>query len=182
MILETKRLLLREMNAGDYEVLAAILQDGEIMYAYEGAFTDTEVRQWLDNQYSRYRRYGYGLWAVILKETGKMIGQCGITRQPCRDQEVLEVGYLFHKDYWHQGYATEAAAACKAYAFETLGAEAVYSIIRDNNIPSQNVALRNGMTRVDCIVKHYKGVDMPHFVYQITREDAYGKKDGNQND
>ncbi|MDD7184669.1 MAG: GNAT family N-acetyltransferase, partial [Oscillospiraceae bacterium] len=108
MILETERLYLREMNQSDYESLCRILQDNETMYAYEVAFTDTEVQEWLDRQITRYKKYNFGLWAVILKDTDKMIGQCGLTMQPWKDTEVLEIGYLFEKIYWHNGYATES--------------------------------------------------------------------------
>jgi len=80
-------------------------------------------------------------------------------------RQVLEIGYLFRRDCWHKGYATEAATACKQYAFETLGANEVCSIIRDTNTASQRVALRNGMTVKDSWTKHYRGVDMPHDRY-----------------
>lgn len=165
MILETERLYLREMNQSDYESLCRILQDNETMYAYEGAFTDTEVQEWLDRQIARYKKYNFGFWAVILKDTDKMIGQCGLTMQPWKDTEVLEIGYLFEKAYWHNGYATESARACKKYAFEILKADEVCSIIRDTNTASQNVALRNGMKIADKWIKHYRGVDMPHYRY-----------------
>lgn len=133
MILETERLYLRKMTQEDYPALCRMLQDPEVMYAYEHAFSDTEAHDWLDKQLARYAEYGFGLWAVILKETGEMIGQCGLTMQDCNGRQVLEVGYLFCKSYWHKGYATEAATACKNYAFDTLHAEEVYSIIRDTN-------------------------------------------------
>ena len=135
------------------------------MAAYEGAFDDSETQEWLDRQISRYRKWGFGLWAVIPKETNQMIGQCGLTMQQWKDQEVLEIGYLLERSYWHKGYATEAAAACKKYAFEVLKAGEVCSIIRDTNTASQNVAIRNGMAIVDTWTKHYRGVDMPHFRY-----------------
>ena len=169
-ILETEILYLREMNQSDYESLCRILQDNETMYAYEGAFTDTEVREWLDRQIARYKKYNFGLWAVILKDTDKMIGQCGLTMQPWKDTEVLEIGYLFEKAYWHNGYATESARACKKYAFEILKADEVCSIIRDTNTASQNVALRNGMKIADTWTKHYRGVDMPHYRYVAYRK------------
>lgn len=106
----------------------------------------------------------------MLKENEKMIGQCGLTMQPWKDEEVLEVGYLFERSYWHKGYATEAAKACKQYAFDVLKAEDVCSIIRDTNTASQNVAVRNGMTIADTWTKHYRGVDMPHYRYVVYRE------------
>lgn len=169
MILSTERLYLREMGQGDFGSLCKILQDNETMYAYEEPFCDLEVQEWLDKQISRYRKWGFGLWAVILKETDEMIGQCGLTMQAWKDREVLEIGYLFQRIYWHKGYATEAAKACKQYAFETLNAKEVCSIIRDTNTASQNVAVRNGMFRADSWTKHYRGVDMPHYRYVSVR-------------
>lgn len=167
MILKTDRLYLREMNQLDYNSLRKILQDEDTMYAYEGAFSDEEVQEWLDRQIARYQKWNFGLWAVILKETDEMIGQCGLTMQPWKETEVLEIGYLFNRLYWHKGYATEAAKACKKYAFETLKADEVCSIIRDTNVASQNVAVRNGMTMTDVWTKHYRGIDMPHYRYVI---------------
>ena len=169
MILETERLYLREMQQSDYSPLCRMLQDDEVMYAYEGAFTNKEAQQWLDRQLSRYNENGFGLWAVILKETDEMIGQCGLTMQDVNGSKVLEIGYLFQKAYWHRGYASEAAIACKQYAFETLNADEVFSIIRDTNIASQNVALRNGMTIADKFIKHYRGIDMPHYLFSVKR-------------
>ena len=89
--------------------------------------------------------------------------------QPWKNDEVLEIGYLFQRQFWHNGYASEAAAACKKYAFEVLKADEVCSIIRDTNIPSQRVAERNGMTKKDAWTKHYRGVDMPHFRFVAYR-------------
>lgn len=169
MIFETERLYLRELNQNDFGALCKILKDDDTMYAYEGAFSDQEVQDWLDRQLSRYREYGFGLWAVVLKETCEVIGQCGLTMQPWKNEEVLEIGYLFQRKFWHNGYALEAAAACKKYAFEVLKADEVCSIIRDTNIHSQKVAERNGMTKTDAWTKHYRGVDMPHFRFVAYR-------------
>lgn len=169
MILETKRLYLREMDQTDFPSLCKILQDEDVMYAYEGAFNDQETQEWLEKQIFRYRQWGFGLWAAVLKETDEMIGQCGLTMQTWKEREVLETGYLFQKQYWHRGYATEAAGACIKYAFEVLHAEEVCSIIRDTNVASQNVAVRNGLAREDTWIKHYRGVDMPHIRYVIRR-------------
>lgn len=171
MIIKTQRLYMRRLEQSDYDALSEILQDEQAMVAYEGAFSDAEVQEWLDRQIARYQKWGFGLWAVILEQTGKMIGQCGLTMQPWGDGEVLEIGYLFNRAYWHNGYATEAAEACKKYAFDVLGATEVCSIIRDTNIASQKVALRNGMTMVDTGIKHYKGVVMPHYRYVVRRVD-----------
>lgn len=169
MILETERLYLREMKQSDFHSLCKTLQDEKAMYAYEGAFCDIEVQEWLDRQMRRYQKWHFGLWAAVLKETNEMIGQCGLTMQPWKNEEVLEIGYLFERQYWNKGYATEAAQACKKYAFEVLKADEVCSIIRDTNIASQKVAVKNGMTMVDTWVKHYRGIDMPHYRFVVRR-------------
>ena len=172
MITETERRYLRELTQDDFDAIKRVLQDDEAMRFYEGAFTDDEVHGWLDRQIDRYNMHGFGLWAAVLKENDEIIGQCGLTMQPWKGQEVLEIGYLFEREYWHRGYATEAAEACKEYAFSVLGVDEVCSIIRDSNIASQNVALRNGMMLIDSDIRHYKGVDMPHFRYAVRRDNA----------
>ena len=175
-ILETQRLLLREMTQADYPALAEILQDRVAMFAYEHAFSDEETQTWLDRMRERYAKDGFGLWAVVCKETGEMIGQCGLTRQHVEEREVLEIGYLFQRKHWKQGYAIEAARACKAYAFETLHVDEVFSIVRDNNIASMNVAIRNGMTIRCRFTKHYYDIDMPHYAFSIRKEQYFAGK------
>lgn len=165
IILETDRLILREMDFSDIEALASMLQDDRVMYAYNGAFNDRETLLWLQKQIQRYNDYGFGLWGVSLRNSDEMIGQCGITLQDYKTTQVPEIGYLFAHKHWHKGYATEAAIACREYGFNKLRFEALYSIIRDSNEASKNVALRNGMIPVDHITKHYRGVDMPHIVF-----------------
>jgi len=165
--LETPRLLLRRLSAADFSALCKILQDPEVMYAYEHAFSDQEVLDWLNKQQRRYHEDSFGLWAVLLKETEALIGQCGITLQAYEGRMVPEIGYLFRKDCWHRGYATEAASACREYAFATLNLPEVYAIIRDSNFPSQRVARRLGMQPCGRLLKHYYGMDMPHLVFSV---------------
>lgn len=171
MKIETERLLLREMTQEDYPSLAAILQDEQTMYAYETPLSPAETQAWLDRNLARYKADGFGLWAVILKDTGTMIGQAGLTWQSIGgSSQVLEVGYLFNRSYWGKGYAIEAARACKEYAFSTLNSSEVYSIIRDCNVASMNVAIRNGMLARGSFIKHYRGLDMQHLVFSVKRE------------
>ncbi len=165
MVFESERLFFREMTMSDYNDLCEILQDKQVMYAYEHAFSDAEVKEWFERQLTRYKEYGFGLWAAVLKENGKMIGNIGITMQKFGDLQVPEIGYLLNKNYWHKGYATEGAIACRDYAFNVLKFDKVYSIIRDNNFPSQAVAKRNGMQLVGKEIKHYYNMNMPHLVY-----------------
>lgn len=166
IITETERLIIREMVQSDLDALCKILCDEEVMRAaYGSAFSVEEAQNWMNRHFKRYAEYGFGLWAVVLKETNEMIGQCGLTMQSWREKELLEIGYLFQKAYWHKGYATEAAMACKEYAFSVLNAGSVYSMIRDTHIASQNVAVRNGMKIVDTFTKNFRYEDMDFFLY-----------------
>ena len=181
MILETNRLILRPLTEEDFDAWTAVLGDPEVMYAYEHGFSPEEVRQWIERQQERYAKDGFGLWALIEKTSGQLIGDCGITLQDWNGREVPEIGYPLRRDRWrqgfaiegldrwHRGYASEAAAACRDHAFHVLGFREVYSIIRDSNLPSQRVALRSGMALRGSFVKHYQGVDMPHLVFSVKR-------------
>lgn len=169
MILETDRLALRQLEETDFDAWSAVLGDPEVMYAYEHGFSRNEVRQWIDRQQERYAKYGFGLWAMIEKASGELIGDCGITMQDWNGREVPEIGYHLRRDKWHQGFAIEAAAACREYGFHTLNFPELFSIIRDNNFPSQHVALRNGMAVRGSFVKHYRGMEMPHLVFSVKR-------------
>lgn len=177
IITETERLIIREMRPSDLDALCRIMCDEETMRAaYESAFTVEEVQGWLNRHLRRYEDYGFGLWAVVLKETNEMVGQCGLTLQTWEEKEILEIGYLFQKAHWHKGYATEAAIACKEYAFTVLDASSVYSIIRDTHIASQNVAVRNGMKITDKCTKNFRHVDMKFLLYSVDRTNAMDVK------
>ncbi|MFR9216888.1 MAG: GNAT family N-acetyltransferase [Ruthenibacterium sp.] len=169
MILETECLLLREMKQSDFKDLAEILQNPEVMYAYEHAFSKNDVQIWLDRQVERYKKYDFGLWAIILKSTNEMIGQAGLTIQPYKDSEVLEIGYLLKREFWHYGYSREAACGCKKYAFEQLKKDKVYSIIKADNLSSIKVAESIGMNKEDEFVTQYYNGDMLHFLYSVHR-------------
>lgn len=180
-ILETDRTYLREMVQTDFGDLCEILQDPEVMYAYQRAntdqvaFTDTEVQDWLNKQLGRYKQYGFGLWAVIDKNNSDFIGQVGLTMQNVEGKEELEIGYLLKQKFWHKGYATETAIACKEYAFNCLKKDRVVCIIRDNNYSSLRVAERIGMKFESKYVKRCYDLDMTHFVYSIKIKEQLNK-------
>ena len=165
--METNRIYLREMNDADFDDLCEMLCDARVMKAYEHAFFKAEASDWLKRQMQRYKEDGVGLWAMIRKSDQAFLGQCGITVQKLLHRRVYEIGYLLKYEYWHQGYASEAAIACREYAFHTLMLDAVYSIIRDTNYASQKVALANNMKPTVTFVKHYYGMDMPHIAYEV---------------
>jgi RimJ/RimL family protein N-acetyltransferase len=149
-----------------------MLQDPVAMVAYEGPFSDAGVTSWLDTQLEYYQHDGYGLYAMVLRDTGEMIGQAGITWPVIDGQRLPEIGYHVKRAYWHQGYATEAAIACSDHGFTTLDLPEVFSQVRDTNISSMNVAIRVGMTIRSRFIKSFRGVDMPHYAFSIRRTEA----------
>ncbi|MGH7883008.1 MAG: GNAT family N-acetyltransferase, partial [Candidatus Dormibacteraceae bacterium] len=114
-ILETERLLLRELRATDLEDMAELLGDPEGMQHYPRPKTRDEAQQWIDWNLGLYAMRGFGLWAVLLKSTGEFVGDCGLTPQEVEGVEEIEIGYHVKRSYWRRGYAVEAAVACCAY-------------------------------------------------------------------
>ncbi len=167
-VLETPRLLLREMTAADLDFVATMLAHPEVNHFYERRFTRAESKDWLSRQLERYRRDGHGLWLVMDRQTGEPLGQVGLCMQEVEGTRHPEVGWLLHRPYWGRGYATEAGGSARDAAFERWGYDHVISLIRPVNVPSQRVALRLGMTLGRTVQFH--GVE--HVVFGITREQA----------
>ena len=169
IIAETERLLLRELVDDDFPGLCRSFQDEEVTYAYERVFTDREIGLWLKRQFRCYATSGFGIWAVDLKETGKMIGHAGIFMQEYGDEELAEIGYMFEKAFWRRGFATEAAIACRDHAFQVLGLDTVYSVIRVDNLASRSVARRSGMRIAGTAYRSVAGRMMTHYMYSIKK-------------
>jgi RimJ/RimL family protein N-acetyltransferase len=148
-VIETERLFLREMNMNDYDALYQVLADSEIMRHYPYAFDESRVRNWIDRNMNRYRENGFGLWAVCLKETGEMIGDCGLTLQNINGEMLPEIGYHIRRDCQHRGYAKEAAKAVRDWAFRNTDYPALYSYCKYTNEPSFRTAESIGM-HFDC--------------------------------
>src|SRR5947209_3466047 len=106
------------------------------MLFYLRPFTRPEVEDWIIRNRRRYVEDGHGLWAVVLKETGNFIGDCGLVTQDVESEKLVEVAYHVHRDHWNRGYATEAARACMAYGFDALNLEKIISLIRPENLAS----------------------------------------------
>lgn len=168
MILETKRLFQRELTHEDFDALYAVLGDSDITQHYPYSFDEARVHRWITRNIERYALEGFGLWAVVLKETGEMIGDCGITMQNIHGTMLPEVGYHIRKDQQRKGYASEAAAACIGYAFENYDYPRVYSYMKYTNVASQRTAMKNGMR----FIEEYPDPDNEFTrVYAITREE-----------
>ncbi len=167
-ILGTSRLLLREFHRDDAAALALVIADPETMRFYPAPFDRAGVEQWIERNLRRYARYGHGLWGMVLKSTGELIGDCGLTFQNVEGVDELEIGYHVRRDLWGQGLATEAARACRDYGFGRWQAERIISLIRPENISSRRVAEKNGMK----IWKEAMHHGLQHLVYRIRREHA----------
>lgn len=171
IVFETDRLYAVPLSEDDLENIKDQLQDPDVMYAWEGAFSDLMVQSWLANQLERYKMYGFAYNGIRLKSDDTFIGQCGVTMQEVEGRMVHEVGYMLSKRFWKGGFAVEMASACVDYAFDKLKAPFACSIVRDTNEPSIMVAKRLGMTERTRIIKHYRGFTMPHIVFAIERAD-----------
>ena len=98
MMIATSRLILREINMDDYDALYAVLADYDNMQHYPYSFDEKRVRGWIERNMERYRIFGFGLWAVCLKESGEMIGDCGLTMQNIGGIIKPEIGYHIRGD------------------------------------------------------------------------------------
>lgn len=148
-VLKTERLFLREMNMGDYDALQRVLADPVIMQHYPYVFDETRVRAWIERNMNRYQENGFGLWAVCLKETGEMIGDCGLTLQNINGAMLPEIGYHIRRDCQRKGYAKEAAKAVRDWAFRNTDYPALYSYCKYTNKPSIRTAESIGL-HFDC--------------------------------
>lgn len=147
VVLETPRLMLRHLTVDDLDALFALYRDPEVRrYFPEGTLTYEETKEeleWIIQVY--YGKYGYGLWATVLKETGELIGRCGLLPWTIEQRQEVEVAYLLDKAYWGQGLATEAARAIVRYGFEQLHFSRLICLPEPENKASCRVAEKMGM-------------------------------------
>jgi RimJ/RimL family protein N-acetyltransferase len=167
IILETKRLILRRQVPQDLDALWALYCDPEIIrYIPDAPRSREEAKeelQWHMNGHPRFPELG--LWATIYKETGKFIGRCGLLPWTIDERQEVEVAYTIARNYWGQGLATEAAQAILNYGFEQLNLSRLVSLIDSENIASQKVAEKIGMT----FEKEARDELGPFLIYSIAR-------------
>lgn len=168
MVLETQRLILRELTWEDFDDLYEVLADSDNMQHYPYTFDTDRVRNWIRRNMERYSIFGFGLWAVVLKETGEMIGDCGITMQRINGTIKPEIGYHIKKKHQRKGYAGEAAWGCRDWAFDSMPLRTLYSYMKSENSPSQATARANGMRMVEQFVDDEGDATV---VYAITRDE-----------
>jgi len=148
MILETERLRLREYTDDDFAALFAIISDPETMKFFPKPYDEKGTKRWLEWSMQHYREHGFGFWAVELKETGELIGNCGLTMQEIDGELLPEIGYHFHKEYWRQGFGSEAARGVRDWAFQNTNYDCLYSYMSAANTASYAVAIASRMKKV----------------------------------
>lgn len=168
MIIETERLFLREMTENDLDALYKVLSDRNIMQYYPYAFDESKVRSWIQRNIERYRVFGFGLWAVCLKETGETIGDCGLTMQLINGQIKPEIGYHIRADQQRKGYAKEAAIAVRDWTFRNTPFNMIYSYMKYTNEPSAQTAMSYGCKQVDEFADEINGITK---VFAISRSE-----------
>lgn len=178
MMIETERLILREYSEKDFSALYEIMSDPETMKHYPAPFDEKRTRDWISWNLENYRTYGFGLWAIVLKENGEFIGDCGITMQNIDGNLLPEIGYHVHKKYWRLGFGKESAGACRDWFFNNTEYDAVYSYMKYTNVESYRTAMAIGMKKIKEYPDPENGIS---FAYAITREEWISKKDFEQN-
>ena len=167
-MIETERLLLREYTADDFDVLYEILSDAETMQHYPAPFDEARTRRWIEWNLENYAQYGFGLWAVIRKDTGEFIGDCGMTLQNIDGEMLPEIGYHIHKKHQRRGFAKEAAQAVRDWAFQQTDYDAIYCCMKYSNVASCSTAIAAGMKKV----KEYPDPkNTVSYAYAITRKE-----------
>jgi RimJ/RimL family protein N-acetyltransferase len=144
---ESERLRFRKIQHSDFSVWLTFHQDPRTSQYWEGLPLEpkTACQQDFERTFYRYQNNLGGKLALTLKETGNIVGLCGLLVQEVDGKKELEIAYSRLPKYWKHGYAIEAATACKEYAQANKLSNSLISIVHVDNIPSQKVAIKNGM-------------------------------------
>jgi ribosomal-protein-alanine N-acetyltransferase len=155
--LTTRRLILRAFTTEDVDPLHRILGTTDILryFPNPGAPSLEKVEKLIFAQLRHWDEHGYGWWAVEPRSNKQLIGWSGLQFLPETDE--VEVGYLLDQAFWGNGLATEAAQACLQYGFENLDVDSIIAIVHPENVASQRVIEKLGMSFVD--QAHYFGMD-----------------------
>lgn len=166
-VLETERLILRPMRADDFTALWRIFSDPQVMAAFASEpFDHTQMSDWLGRNLVHQAEHGWGLFSLIHKTQGDLIGDCGLEVMTLPGGAIVaELGYDLRSDVWGQGLATEAASAVRDFAFGPAGLTHLVSLIRSGNDRSRRVAEKVGMT-LEATVERW---GVPYWRYGLAR-------------
>jgi len=145
VILETSRLVLRKLSLSDLDFVAAMLAHPEVMEFWPRPYQRDEAEVWIHRNQECYANDGFGYWLALDKVRKQPIGQAGLLRQEVNGVTETGIDYIIHRPFWRQGYATEAATACRDYAFGKLGRKRIVVLVRPENTVSQIVARKLGV-------------------------------------
>lgn len=146
-LFQSDRLAFRQFNAEDaYEIYLLNIDPEVLKYTGDAPFESVDAAKTFLENYKQYELHGMGRWAVIRKEDEAFLGWCGLKYRP--DQETVDLGYRFKKEYWGKGYATEAARASLKYGFEVLQLQRIIARAMKDNGASIRVIEKVGMTYV----------------------------------
>ncbi|HLO83311.1 MAG TPA: GNAT family N-acetyltransferase [Chitinophagaceae bacterium] len=146
---ESQRLLFKKVSNDQFEQWLPFHQDPDSFRYWEGPREEPEAEcsAWYKKQFWRYENNLGGMNALIEKQSGLLVGYCGLLVQTVEEKTELEIGYSLLPQFRNKGFATEAAIKCRDYAFENEFADSLISIITVNNLPSQHVAIKVGMKK-----------------------------------
>ncbi|MBH1940122.1 GNAT family N-acetyltransferase [Mobilitalea sibirica] len=155
-IMTTERLVIRELTAEDIKVLYELSKDPDIEIFLDDFKDSPEIEIAKHKAYIKnvYQYYGYGLWGIFLKDTGQLIGRCGIEYKNIGDIGEYELGYMIGKQYQRCGYATECAREILSYFFIKYKVPYIVAVIDRENVPSNRLASRIGMTKENELKRH----------------------------
>ena len=167
IVLETERLILRELTGDDVENLLTIFSDPVAMRFYPSTKSREATKRWIEWNRTGYHERHHGLWAMIDKASNRFVGECGIVAQTIDGVDESEIGYHVKRELWGRGYATEGAIACREHGFGVLGKTRLVSWIHPDNQMSIRVAEKTGM-ELDRITKDKQG--RPALLYAVHRD------------
>lgn len=178
--LETERLLLRAWIDEDAEPFAALCADPEVMRYFPETLSRQESDALVGRCIEKQARHGFGMAPVEEKTTGEFLGFVGLNRPeyalPLPFDPCVEIGWRLRRSAWGKGYASEAARGWLRFGFETIGLDEIVAFTIPDNLPSQQVMTRIGMTRdLDGDFLHpllpKEHPVAPHVLYRLTRTD-----------
>lgn len=168
-IIETNRCWLRPFSTEDAKSFYDLNNNPKVTkYTGDHAFSSISDAIKFINNYNAYTKYGYGRWAVILKENQKFIGFCGLKYHEKID--ITEVGYRFFEHYWNKGFATETAKGCIEYAFNTLNLDKLYCQMHKENKASEQVCRKLGFSFQEYFLD--AGIPYKRFILENTSKNS----------